>query len=149
MGLRGCARCLRYAGLLLAAACAAAPAAPAVPADYAGRQPPSANFLAEPAALAAGQKLYHANCATCHGDAGRGDGPAGHARDLKPADLTDPRGVAGRPLDYWFWRVSEGGTVEPFHSRGSVMPAWKYQLTEAERWQAIAYVLSLSAGEVK
>jgi hypothetical protein len=51
--------------------------------------------------------------------------------------------VAQKPLDYWLWRVSEGGTAEPFHSQGSVMPAWKYHLLELERWQVIAFARTL------
>ena len=42
------------------------------------------------------------------------------------------------------WRVSEGGTAEPFHSQGSVMPAWKYHLSEMERWQVISFARTLS-----
>jgi hypothetical protein len=55
-------------------------------------------------------------------------------------------GVIQKPLDYWFWCISEGGTAEPFHSRGSVMPGWKYRLSELERWQVIAFARTLSAG---
>jgi len=46
---------------------------------------------------------------------------------------------------YWFWRVSEGGLVEPFRSAGSAMPAWKTELSVDDRWAVIAYQHSLSA----
>jgi hypothetical protein len=75
--------------------------------------------------------------------------PAGHDLRLKPANLADPTGVAQKPLDYWFWRVSEGGTAEPFHSQGSVMPAWKYHLSEIERWQVIAFARTLHVAKAK
>jgi len=110
-------------------------------------QPPAADFMTDPGNLRAGQGLYQRHCATCHGETGRGDGPAGLALQLKPADLSDPTGVSQEPLDYWFWRVSEGGAAEPFHSRGSVMPAWRYHLSEAERWQVIAFARTLSASD--
>lgn len=114
-----------------------------VPPPYRDITLPSAGFLTDPANLQAGQALYQRNCATCHGETGRGDGPAGHVLALKPANLADPRGVVRQPLEYWFWRVSEGGTAEPFHSNGSVMPAWKHHLTENERWQVIAFARTL------
>lgn len=115
-----------------------------MPPAYRGVAPPAAGFLTDPANLKAGHELYRQHCASCHGETGRGDGPAGHSLQLKPANLTDPTGVSQKPLDYWFWRVSEGGTVEPFHSRGSVMPGWKYHLSELERWQVIAFARTLS-----
>jgi mono/diheme cytochrome c family protein len=108
--------------------------------------PPTADFLTDPANLEAGRKLYHRHCAICHGPTGRGDGLMADALPLRPANLADPRGVIRKPLDYWFWRVSEGGQVEPFHSRGSVMPAWKYHLSETERWQVIAFARTLHKG---
>jgi mono/diheme cytochrome c family protein len=126
------------------AACAGASDQPAVPTAYQNAAPPAANFLIDPANLQRGRELFNAHCATCHGETGRGDGLAGHTGRLKPANLADPNGVVLQPLSYWFWRVSEGGTAEPFHSQGSVMPAWKHHLSEAERWQVIAYALSLS-----
>lgn len=114
-----------------------------VPEPYRGMSPPTIDFMADPANVAAGKKLFQRHCATCHGPTGRGDGLAGHTLSLKPANLADPQGVVQQSLDYWFWRVSEGGTVEPFHSRGSVMPAWKHHLSEIERWQVIAFARKL------
>lgn len=116
-----------------------------VPPSYRGQTPPAAGFMTNPSSIKAGEKLYNQHCATCHGDTGRGDGLAGHTQPLNPANLADPRGVVRKPLDYWFWRVSEGGTAEPFHSQGSVMPAWKHHLSELERWQVIAYARRLAA----
>jgi mono/diheme cytochrome c family protein len=114
-----------------------------VPLPYRGASPPSDDFLTNPANLEAGEQLYLRHCAICHGETGRGDGPAGHIDSLKPANLADSMGVSQKPLDYWLWRVSEGGTAEPFHSQGSVMPAWKYHLSELERWQVIAFARTL------
>ncbi|GAB4533764.1 MAG: hypothetical protein Kow0063_16140 [Anaerolineae bacterium] len=129
---------------LWATACATKSLEQSVPQPYRGMSPPTDRFLSDPANLQAGRVLYQRHCATCHGEAGRGDGPAGHTLRLKPANLADPGGVIQKPLDYWFWRVSEGGAAEPFHSQGSVMPPWKYHLSETERWQVIAYVRSLT-----
>lgn len=43
-----------------------------------------------PARQKAGQQLFAANCASCHGDSAMGDGAAGAYLDPPPANLTDP-----------------------------------------------------------
>ncbi|RME75502.1 MAG: cytochrome c [Chloroflexi bacterium] len=134
---------LLLAFCLFLTACQTAEAT-AVPAPYRGAAPPSAGFLTDPANIEAGRVLFQRHCAACHGQTGHGDGPAGHTLRLKPANLADPFGTARQPPDYWFWRVSEGGRAEPFHSRGSIMPAWKHHLTEEERWQVIAFARTLA-----
>jgi Cu/Ag efflux protein CusF len=52
--------------------------------------------------------------------------------------------VAEMPGSYWLWRVSEGGLVEPFKSKGSAMPAGKGELSLNDRWAVIAYAHTLS-----
>jgi mono/diheme cytochrome c family protein len=136
-----------FLALLYLVACGTAAQGIVVPKPYQGVSPPTDDFLANPDNLVAGREIYSRHCATCHGETGRGDGPAGHVVSLKPANLADSLGVPQKPLDYWFWRVSEGGTAEPFHSQGSVMPAWKYHLSELERWQVIAFARTLHQAE--
>jgi mono/diheme cytochrome c family protein len=89
--------------------------------------------------IARGKEIYAAQCAICHGENGDGKGPAGVALPLKPPDLRDRSAIAEMRDNYWFWRVSEGGQVEPFKSRGSAMPPWKDQLAVEDRWAVIAY----------
>lgn len=40
-------------------------------------------------ATAEAKAVYENRCATCHGEAGRGDGPAARALAVKPRDYTD------------------------------------------------------------
>ena len=75
--------------------------------------------------IAKGKEIYMAKCALCHGEKGDGKGPGSANLPLKPADLTDGKMVAEMAGNFWVWRVSEGGLVEPFKSKGSAMPAWK------------------------
>jgi len=105
------------------------PTFPAVPADYAGNQPPF--DLSSASVITQGKTVYTANCVTCHGDDGKGDGPAAAALNPHPLDFTSPY-AKSLPADFWFWRVSEGVP-------GTGMPAWKTTLSTDQIWQVIAY----------
>src|SRR5579884_3187727 len=87
---------------------AAAPGAPSAPFATMKNplQPTSAN-------LAEGKTLFNANCAPCHGASGAGDGPAAASLNPKPADFKTPI-HAKLPDGYWFWRLTDGGSVPPF-----------------------------------
>jgi len=85
------------------------------------------------------KEIYTAKCAVCHGERGDGKGPAGLALPLQPPDLGDRDMIAQMRDNYWFRRVSEGGLVEPFSSRGSAMPRFKGDVSVAESWAVIAY----------
>ncbi len=108
------------------------------PLEYADAHVPLGVWT-DPAMLARGKEIYTTRCAVCHGDAGDGKGPAGLALPLKPPDLRDKAGMAEMRGNYWFWRVSEGGLVEPFKSKGSAMPPWKGELSVEDRWAVMAY----------
>jgi mono/diheme cytochrome c family protein len=93
------------------------------------------------AAIARGQQLFQTYCVMCHGANGKGTGPVAKALPHPPADLTHHFHRAPGDGDaYLFWRVSEGGQVEPFKSSQSVMPAFKNVLNEDQRWDVLAYV---------
>ena len=85
--------------------------------------------------LANGARVYAENCEACHGETGRGDGPAGLRLVPRPADLRQ-HAVPGVHTDgaLFFW-VSYGYP-------GSAMPAFKDTLTEQERWDVINYIRS-------
>lgn len=97
--------------------------------------------------IARGKEIYTTRCAVCHGDEGDGKGPAGVALPLKPSDFRDKHGVAEMRDNYWFWRISEGGQVEPFKSKGSAMPPWKGTLPVEDRWAVMAYQHTFSGHE--
>lgn len=92
-------------------------------------------------AVQRGQVLFQMHCQTCHGADGKGAGPGARGLPHPPADLNQH--FHRQPGDgdaYLFWRVSEGGTVEPFKSMQSTMPAFKTLLNEEQRWDVLAYV---------
>ena len=102
-----------------------------VPAEYAALVNP---LPSDAAALAAGASVYGANCASCHGETGAGDGPIAGSQTPPPTHFQTDAALAGRTDGYLFWKVSEGtGT----------MPGFKSSLSETERWQVIDFVRSL------
>lgn len=108
-----------------------------IPAEYAGLTNPLA---ADDESLARGAELYAANCASCHGEGGLGDGPAGAALDPQPAPVSHTSQMMAD--DYLFWRISEGGL--PFDT---AMPVWKDTLDEQARWDLINHIRALGAGQ--
>jgi mono/diheme cytochrome c family protein len=88
-------------------------------------------------AVDAGRATYRERCVTCHGDRGRGDGPAGITLDPRPADLVlhVPQHTDGEL--YYFIGV---GLPD------SAMPAWRTALSEKERWQLVHYLRVLATG---
>jgi mono/diheme cytochrome c family protein len=116
---------------------------PSVPPAYSNAHIPDAVWT-DSTMIAKGKEIYVAKCALCHGEKGDGNVPGAANLPLQPADLTDAKMVAEMPGNFWVWRVSEGGLVEPFKSKGSVMPAWKGELSMNDRWAVIAYAHTLS-----
>ncbi len=83
-----------------------------------------------------GKAIYAAKCAACHGPQGHGDGPQAEELPVLPANLTAPEVLQEAVPQAWFLVVSNG-VLDRF------MPPFKGSLTEAERWDVIAYVYRL------
>jgi mono/diheme cytochrome c family protein len=109
-----------------------------VPPEYRAAHVPAAVWT-NAQLLARGKEIYASRCAVCHGEQGDGRGPAAMGLPIAPPSFRDPTMVGEMAGNYWFWRISEGGLVEPFRSMGSVMPAWKHELPIDDRWAVIAY----------
>jgi high-affinity iron transporter len=109
--------------ILVALACeqrrdaAPPPPAPALQADRKPAPPPAAAPApaeAETAAMPAGDAtrgapLYAANCASCHGEKGNADGPAGLALTPKPAKHSDAAYMKPLSDEHLFKVVKSGG----------------------------------------
>ncbi|MDH3376574.1 MAG: cytochrome c [Gammaproteobacteria bacterium] len=92
-------------------------------------------------AIKRGEAIYKVHCKSCHGAGGQGTGPLARSLSHQPADLTNNFHTSPGTGDaYLFWRVTEGGAVEPFKSQESTMPAFKSILNASERWDVLAYV---------
>jgi mono/diheme cytochrome c family protein len=93
-------------------------------------------FPVEAPSLQNGAAIYTEKCAPCHGDEGRGDGPQGLQLSVKvPAFGLPSVGRAAIPSNY-FTIVSQG-KIENF------MPPFSGSLNEQQRWDVVAYALSL------
>lgn len=94
------------------------------------------------ASLARGREVYAKTCASCHGPAGRGDGP-------QIAQLTNADGSRARPRDLTLGRFKGGADPAQVYARimlglpGSPMPASNL-LPQEEILDLSNYVLSLS-----
>ncbi len=111
---------------------------PTPPAGYTGK---ASRKWGNAAAIQRGRALYQKNCLSCHGASGTGNGPVAASLPHAPADLTHHfHRRPGKGDDYLFWRVSEGGAVEPFRGMQSTMPAFKSLLSEDDRWDVLSYV---------
>jgi mono/diheme cytochrome c family protein len=86
-----------------------------------------------------GQKLFAAHCAECHG--GLTEGRTQRAARFNPGapDFHEVRYQTALP-GYLFLRIEQGNRLEPFHSEGSVMPAWGPYLNSGQIWGLVAYI---------
>jgi mono/diheme cytochrome c family protein len=85
---------------------------------------------ADEKSIAAGKRTYAANCAACHGNGGKGDGPAAPSLERPPGDLTSAKAQA-QSDGALFWKITTG--------RKPMTPAPK-EVTEVQRWQVVNYV---------
>jgi mono/diheme cytochrome c family protein len=89
-----------------------------------------------------GRESFIAACASCHGEDGRGNGPAAATlvdaweQPIRPTNLREaPPRVGSAPED--LYRLLVTGL------EGTPMPAFTDALTEAQRWEVVAYLLDL------
>jgi putative copper export protein/mono/diheme cytochrome c family protein len=81
--------------------------------------------------IAAGRTLFAAHCAACHGEEGRGDGPAAKGLDPPPSDLTAEH-IYGHSDGDLFWWIG--------HGIGDAMPGFDAVLDETARWNLVDFL---------
>jgi mono/diheme cytochrome c family protein len=90
---------------------------------------------------AEGKKLYLTYCSSCHGDNGKGDGPAAQSLPVKPANHT-AGAVMNQLTDKFLMEIiSKGGSAV---GKSPMMPAWGGQFKENQLRDIVAYVRSIA-----
>lgn len=87
-----------------------------------------------------GEKLFQANCSSCHGVTGEGDGVAARGLEPKPKNLAQNQPSLSD--GYLYWRIYDGGLMDPFNS---LMPAWRGLMDEEKIWQVITFIRTLGS----
>ena len=94
--------------------------------------PSAAPSTQEAASLNEGKSLFAINCASCHGDEGKGNGPAAGALAPPPTNFH-----LEKPTQERAWQVLENGVP------GTAMPPWQTRLNADQRRALIEFVRSL------
>ena len=85
-----------------------------------------------------GKQLYQANCATCHGLSGSGQGPAAPGITVFPRQLWVWNNTDSSTDGYLYWFITNGRND---------MPPWGLVLSENDRWDLINYIKALKKPE--
>ncbi len=149
---------IALAGCLVLVACGGeeskvpTPAPSAVPAASAPTPAPAPPAAAAPTAVvvpaaaaspnvAKGATLYAANCASCHGPRGDGDGPVAVALVPKPAKHHDGAYMNTLTNEHLFRVIKEGG---PSVGKSPLMAPWGGMLSDKQIWDVVAFVRSIA-----
>ena len=79
--------------------------------------------------------IYMDECAQCHGERGKGDGPEAAMHSPAPSNLTDARHMNTVTDGELFYQISEGRKP---------MPSFKMRLPEDQRWGLVLFVRTFS-----
>lgn len=89
---------------------------------------------ASEASFAKGKVVWSKECASCHGDKGKGDGPAVKDLEKKPGDITSAK-TQEQSDGALFWKITEGRKP---------MASYAQTLSEEDRWHVINYLRTLA-----
>ena len=104
-----------------------------------GRTESKLQFMAFADAEAAnGKSLYDTQCARCHGETGKGDGPSAANFDVAPTNFTAWQMPADEKIFAW---IRDGGTVM---GGSALMPSYQRTLSAKDIRDVGAYIKSLS-----
>jgi mono/diheme cytochrome c family protein len=127
------------AGLAVALGCSSQADSPSPTATVAAA---SAKSAVTPAMLEQGGAIYRANCAACHGEGGKGDGPGAGVLKPPPRDHTDPAYMKTLTDKNIADVIVMGGAI-----KGKPLMPSHPQLRGAELDSLVAFVRSLSTGK--
>ena len=129
------ARRISLAFVLLALAACSRRESRGTPAPEASETPPLPSYEAQ-----LGHDVFTHYCATCHGDAGAGDGFNAYNLDPHPRDLSDPILQKTKTDADLGDTIRRGGSGVGL---SSLMPPWGRTLSERQIAEVVLYVRSL------
>lgn len=91
--------------------------------------------------IEAGETKFKQLCATCHGDDGRGDGPAARALRPAPRDMSDPEWQEETSDEHIRLVTEKGG---PAAGLAPTMTAFGHALSDEDLDNVVAYIRSLA-----
>lgn len=91
--------------------------------------------------LAKGEALYGANCASCHGARGEGDGPLAASLQPQPVKHSDGGYMNALSDDYLFKVVAQGGAAV---GKSPMMAPWSPALSDSEIRSTVAFMRTLA-----
>jgi mono/diheme cytochrome c family protein len=123
-----------------AAATAVAPQAAAEdkPIDVAGVKDP---WVSSQTMIARGHQVFKQNCVMCHGNEGKGDGPAGMALNPRPRNMVEGKWKKGGTRLGLFGVLQNG--LPP-----SSMQSYKAAIPKNDRWALVHFVRSITNNKV-
>ena len=84
--------------------------------------------------IALGKKLFARECIACHGETGRGNGPAAKDLEISPGNLSDPK----------LWEQTDGAIFWKISTGRSPMPTFEPTFSVEERWHIVNFVRTLA-----
>jgi mono/diheme cytochrome c family protein len=90
---------------------------------------------------AEGKKLYETYCVACHGDKGKGNGPAAQSLPAKPADHTNGAVMNLLSDQFLYDIIAKGGSAV---GKSTFMPSWSGALNDKQIKDLTAHVRSLA-----
>jgi len=100
---------------------------------------PPVDLLGNTERIVHGQQLFAAHCAECHGSIAEGRTQRAARLTPFPPDFYEIRYRKALP-GYLYRRIEQGRKMEPFRSRGSVMPPWRRHLDQEQIWSLVAFI---------
>ena len=88
-----------------------------------------------------GKATYNQFCVTCHGTAGKGDGPGAAALTPKPRNFTDKAYMGKLQDDYLVDVIKKGGAAV---GKSALMPPWGAALKDDDVKNVVAFLRSLA-----